>query len=137
MSGKVFFDTNILIYAVTEDDPRSYQAEELLGAGGVINVQVLNEFVAVASRKLRMPWPDVREAREAFLEICPDPSPVTLELHRAASQIAEQDGCGISHALIVAAALQERCTVLYSEDFQDGRIFEGKLEVRNPFRARK
>ena len=137
MSGKAFFDTNVLVYAVTEGDPRSTQAEQLLASGGLISVQVLNEFAAVASRKLRMPWPDVREALDAFLEICPDPSPVTIDLHRAAVPIAEENGCGIYDALIVAAALREGCAVLYSEDFQDGRVFEGKLTVRNPFLDRE
>ena len=52
MPGRVFFDTNILIYAVAQDDSRAARAEELLAAGGVIGVQILNEFVSVARRKL-------------------------------------------------------------------------------------
>ena len=66
MSGKVFFDTSVLIYAITEDDARSAQAERLLAAGGNLSVQVLNEFASVAgessicpgkkSAKLSMPF---------------------------------------------------------------------------------
>ena len=51
------FDTNVLIYAFAKDDPRAEVAQALLARGGVIGVQTLNEFVAVAVRKLRMPWP--------------------------------------------------------------------------------
>jgi len=59
---KVFFDTNVLVYAVTEDDARSSQAEALLAAGGVISMQILNEFASVARRKLSMSWPDGRRS---------------------------------------------------------------------------
>jgi len=77
MPGKAFLDTNVLIYAVTQSDARAARAEELLIAGGVVSVQILNEFTAVARRKLQMPWAEVAEAVEAFLVLCPSPIPVT------------------------------------------------------------
>jgi predicted nucleic acid-binding protein len=133
MPGKVFFDTNILIYAVTKDDPRSAQAEELLASGGVLSVQILNEFVSVALRKIRMPWTDVREALDAFRDLCPSPLPITMEVHETALKIAQTHGYGIYDALVVAAALEARCATLYSEDLQDGQTIEGQLTIRNPF----
>jgi predicted nucleic acid-binding protein len=133
MPGKTYLDTNVLVYAVTQNDPRTARAEELLLSGGVVSVQVLNEFTAVARRKLRMPWTEVAEAVEAFLVLCPSPIPVTLEIHEAARAIAEKNGFNIYDALVVAAALDAGCATLYSEDFQDGQKIEGKLTVRNPF----
>jgi predicted nucleic acid-binding protein len=133
MRGKAFLDTNVLIYAATQSDARAARAEELLIAGGVVGVQILNEFTAVARRKLQMPWAEVAEAVQAFLVLCPSPIPVTLEIHEAARAIAEKLGCNIYDALVVAAALDAGCDVLYSEDFQDGQKIEGKLTVRNPF----
>jgi predicted nucleic acid-binding protein len=133
MQARHFFDTNVLIYAVGANDPRSLRAEELLASGGVVSVQILNEFTAVARRKLQMPWAEVGEAVEAFLVLCPSPVPVTLEIHGAARAIAEKLGCNIYDALVVAAALDAGCATLYSEDFQDGQVIEGKLTVRNPF----
>ncbi|WP_221761679.1 PIN domain-containing protein [Edaphobacter aggregans] len=62
MSDKPFFDTTILIYAVYEGDPHTAVAENLLGAGGYISVRVLNEFAAVARRKLNMSWEEIGEA---------------------------------------------------------------------------
>jgi predicted nucleic acid-binding protein len=50
MNGKPFLDTNIIVYAFSSNDPRNARAEALLEAGGVINVQVLNEFVNVSRR---------------------------------------------------------------------------------------
>jgi predicted nucleic acid-binding protein len=134
MSAKIFFDTNILIYAVAQDDPRTARAEELLAAGGVIGVQILNEFVSVARRRLKMSWDEVTEAVEAILVLCPSPVPVTLATHAQGRKIAEGYGFSIYDALVVAAAMQAGCGTLYSEDFQDGQVIDGKLRISNPFR---
>jgi predicted nucleic acid-binding protein len=133
MSAKAFFDTNVLIYALAEDDPRSAQAEELLASGGVLNVQILNEFVSVARRKILMSWSDVTEALDAFRILCPSPLPITIETHEAALKIAETYGYNIYAALVVSAALEAGCTTLYSEDLQDGQVIDGRITIRNPF----
>jgi predicted nucleic acid-binding protein len=136
MPARAFFDTNVLLYAIAQGDPRSSQSEELLAAGGVLSVQVLNEFVSVARRKIHMPWPDVAEALSAIQDLCPSPVPITMDTHQAALWVAEKYGYEIYDALIVAAALQTKCAVLYSEDFHDGQVIEGELTIRNPFRRR-
>lgn len=133
MRGRPFFDTNVLIYAVAEDDPRNTRAEELLASGGVISVQVLNEFVSVARRKILMPWTEVLEALRSFRILCPSPLPLTVEIHEVSLKIAEALGYNIYDALVVAAALEAGCTVLYSEDLQDGQIINQRLTIRNPF----
>ena len=133
MPGKPFFDTNVLIYAVAENDPRNTRAEELLAYGGMLSVQILNEFVAVARRKILMSWSDVLEALDAFRVLCPSPLPITIEMHEASLKIAERHGYNIYDALVVAAALQAGCMTLYSEDLQDGQIIDQKLTIRNPF----
>jgi predicted nucleic acid-binding protein len=133
MRVEAFFDSNVLIYAVAQGDPRNARAEELLASGGMISVQILNEFVSVARRKILMPWRDVIGALDAFRVLCPSPLPITIEMHRAALKIAEQHGYGIYDALVVAAALEAGCAILYSEDFQDGQTIERQLTIRNPF----
>jgi predicted nucleic acid-binding protein len=133
MPVKVFFDTNVLIYAVAEGDPRSGQAEELLAAGGMLSVQVLNEFVSVARRKILMSWGEVSEALDALRILCPSPLPITVETHEAALRIAAAHGYNIYDALVIAAALEAGCATLYSDDFQDGQTFDGRLTIRNPF----
>ena len=133
MPAKAFFDTNVLLYAVAENDPRSAQAEELLAAGGVLSVQTLNEFVSVARRKILMSWSDVTEALDAFRVLCPSPLPITIEIHEAALKIAEKHGYNIYDALVIAAALEAGCTTLYSENLHDGLTIDGQLTIRNPF----
>jgi predicted nucleic acid-binding protein len=133
MRAEVFFDTNVLIYTLALDDPRSAIAEELLAPGGMISVQVLNEFVSLARRKLLMSWPEVTEALDAFRVLCPSPLPITVRSHESALKIAEKHGYGIHDALVIAAALEAGCATLYSEDFQDGQTIDGKLTICNPF----
>jgi predicted nucleic acid-binding protein len=134
MSGKAFFDTSVLIYAIAQNDPRGPRAEALLANGGLVGVQVLNEFVSVARRKLRMPWKDMTDALDAIRILCPAPVPITISTHETALRIAQDHDYEIYDALVVAAALETGCTTLYSEDLQDGRVFDGKLTIRNPFK---
>ena len=62
MSGtEAFLDTNVLLYLLSRDAAKADRAEALVVAGGVISVQVLNEFASVASRKLEMSWAEIRE----------------------------------------------------------------------------
>jgi predicted nucleic acid-binding protein len=127
-----FFDTNILIYAFAQDDPRAAIARNLLAEGGTVGVQVLNEFVAVARRKLAMPWDEVEEALSAIRGLCSPPVPLAIETHDLALQIARQYGYHIYDSLVIAAALGSSCSTLYSADLHDGQMIEG-LTIRNPF----
>jgi predicted nucleic acid-binding protein len=133
MSDRVFFDTNVLVYAISQQDARTPTAEALLSRGGLISVQVLNELASVAHRKLRMSWPDVTEALEAIRILCPAPVPITVEVHDAALRVAGQYGFHIYDALIVAAALEAECATLYTEDLQSGQVIDGRLTIHNPF----
>jgi predicted nucleic acid-binding protein len=132
MSDKAFLDTSILIYVISLGDARTAKAEELLADGGYISVQVLNEFAAVARRKLKMPWHDVRDALSSVRTLCEAPAALSVETHEAALEIAEQYGYHIYDALILAAALDADCDTLYTEDMQNGQRV-GAITIRNPF----
>ena len=132
MSGKPFFDTNVLVYAFRKDDSRADVAEALLASGGVIGVQQLNEFVSVARRKLRRSWEEIKNALGDLRVLCPDPRPISVATHESAVTIAQRYGYGIYDALAIAAALEASCGILYSEDMQDGQKVRG-LTIRNPF----
>jgi predicted nucleic acid-binding protein len=60
-----FFDANALLYVASSDPAKADRAEELIGAGGTISVQVLNEITNVARRKMSMSWTETR----AFLSM--------------------------------------------------------------------
>jgi predicted nucleic acid-binding protein len=134
MRAERFLDTNILVYAFTVGDPRCAVAESIVAEGGCISVQVLNEFVNVLNRKLRLPWAYIRQRLEVIEGLLEAPTPLSLPTHRLAADISEEHGVTIYDALIVASATESKCRLLLSEDLQHGRTF-GAVTVENPFRS--
>ncbi|MGB4346560.1 MAG: PIN domain-containing protein [Burkholderiaceae bacterium] len=131
-SAERFFDTNILLYLFSSDEDKANLAEELLSDGATISVQVLNEFAAVATRKLHMSIADVREALVSITAVCRI-VPLTLDVHEQGLRIAERYGFSIYDALIVSAALEAECNTLVTEDLQHGQLIGQRLTVINPF----
>ena len=127
-----FFDTNVLLYLLSSDTFKANRAEDLIAAGGVISVQVLNEFASVASRKLAMPWVEIREVLSAVCGIC-RVEPIFVETHDRGLALAERYGFSVYDSMILASALLAGCTTLFSEDLQDGQQIGDRLTVRNPF----
>lgn len=132
--GKVFFDSSVLIYALSRSDPRSAVAVGLFLLGGLISVQVLNEFTNVARRKLRLDWERI-EGVLTEIRVCMDaPLAVTAVTHDLGLWIAKRYQYHIYDSLIIASALEAEAGVLYSEDMQHGQRIEG-LTIVNPFRG--
>ena len=129
-----FFDTNILLYLLSADATKADRVEETLAAGATISVQVLNEFAAVALRKLGMTIAEVRDALEPITAVC-KVVPITVEIHDRGLRVAERYRFSIYDALIIAAALDAGCATLYTEDLQDGQVIDDVLTIRNPFRG--
>lgn len=129
---KAFFDTNVLLYLLSADEAKADRAEEVIATGGIISVQVLNEFASVATRKLAMTWGEIREILSQVRAVCPV-EPNTIEIHDQGLLIAERYGFAVYDAMIVASALSAKCATLYSEDLQDGQVIESRLTVSNPF----
>ena len=127
-----FFDTNILLYLLSADVAKADTAEELVSQGGHLSVQVLNEFAAVATRKLGLALVEIREFLLPLRTVC-QIAPLTTETHDLGLSIAERYRLSIYDAMIAASALIAGCKTLYSEDLQHDLLIERKLRVRNPF----
>ena len=132
MPSEPFIDTNVLLYAFGLDDSRDEAAKAIVARGGVMSVQVANEFIDVSRRKLQWSWDDVLAALDAIRAVLGSPFPLTDEMHRLAIDISRQYGLRIYDGLILSAAKHAGCRILYTEDLQDGQTIEGVL-VRNPF----
>ncbi len=126
-----FFDTSVLVYAFANDQPKRERAQKLLVSGGVISVQVVNEFANVLRKKPRQEWPAIEAALGVVEKWFGSIRPLTLETHRSALVFARDDGVGFYDALIIASATAARCDRVYSEDFQHGRRF-GDCMIVNP-----
>jgi predicted nucleic acid-binding protein len=138
MNRLAFFDTNIFIYADDASEPTrqaraiqliaSYQRASLM----VISIQVLQEYFAAATRKLRVDAETAQRkvellARGRVVRFAGDDVIAAIELHRL-NRISFWD------AMIVHAARLAGAEVLYSEDLQHGAILAG-VRVDNPFLA--
>ncbi|NJD05136.1 MAG: PIN domain-containing protein [Methylococcaceae bacterium] len=129
---EAFFDTNVLLYLLSEDTTKADRAEATIARGGVISIQVLNEFTSVASRKLQMSYPEIREVLETIRAVCKI-EPLTVETHDQGLRLAERYGFSVYDAMIAASALEAGCKILYTEDLQDGQIIDSRMTVQNPF----
>ncbi len=133
MSGvESFFDTSVLLYLLSSEPDKADRAEELLEQSGAISVQVLNEFTAVAIRKLGLSFAEVREVLGTVRSVC-ETLALTVEHHDKATEIAERYGFSFYDSVIIASALLAGCKVLYSEDLQHRQVIDKRLTVINPF----
>ncbi|WP_119269826.1 PIN domain-containing protein [Taklimakanibacter deserti] len=129
-----FFDTNVLVYLLSDDQAKADRAGVLIEEGGTVSVQVLNELANVARRKRTLPWSELRQFLStvcSLLEVCP----LTKELHDRGLALAEHHKLSVYDAMIVAAALEAGCETLWSEDMHHGLMIEHQLRIINPFVA--
>lgn len=140
MKGKFFIDTNIIIYSFDNNNTlkmekaRKIISEALSSSNGIISFQVIQEFINIATGKFKkkLSLSDTREyLTEVLLPIC-EIFPGN-EFYMNALEIKERTGYSFYDSMIIQAALESRCNILYSEDLQDGfKLFE--LMIRNPFK---
>jgi predicted nucleic acid-binding protein len=136
MSARSFFDTNVLVYTDDKASPAKQRraldllAEHRRAGTGVVSLQVLQEYFVTVTGKLHL---DVRIARRK-VELLADFDVAAPEVADilAAIDLHRLHGFSFWDALIVRSAKQAGCRILLSEDFQDGREFNG-LRVVNPF----
>jgi predicted nucleic acid-binding protein len=131
-NDKPFLDTNVLLYLLSEDNAKADRAEAIIAAGGIISVQVLNEFASVAFRKLGMSYAEIRDVLATVRTVC-QAQALTADTHERGLDIAERFGFSLYDSMIVSSAVESGCTVLYSEDMQHGQEIDGQLVVANPF----
>jgi predicted nucleic acid-binding protein len=127
-----FFDTSVLLYLLSGDTAKADRIEALLSARGVVSVQVLNEFAAVALRKLKMPLNEVREILDTIRAVCAV-EPVTVETHDRGLAVIERYKFSLYDSMLVAAALIAGAKIIYSEDLQHGQLIDNQLRITSPF----
>ncbi|NOY69082.1 MAG: PIN domain-containing protein [Deltaproteobacteria bacterium] len=138
MKDKYFLDTNIIVYSFDPNiSDKQCVARRLihsaLTGSGCISYQVVQEFMNVATRKFKTPLSIqdckiyLNDVLAPLCEIFPG-----IEFFSYALQIRERWQFSFYDSLIVAAALQANCTILYTEDLQHGQLING-LTITNPF----
>ena len=140
MRGRFFLDTNVFVYLFDSNYPKKLAAAEelveraLKSRQGVVSYQVVQEFFSVAFRKFsaQMSFAEAQQYLTTMFRplLAVESSP---GLFSEALIIGDKYRLSWYDSVILAAAIEGECEVLYSEDFQDGQKF-GELVVRNPFK---
>jgi predicted nucleic acid-binding protein len=136
MTGKVFLDTNILLYAEFDDGSdkhliaRKLLLRDIVGTEVFVSTQVFNEFYVQALRKGKT----VDEIETVLQQYCVKFNivPVDLGLVKDTWRIKKRYQFSYWDSLIVAASLKSACAILYTEDLQNGQSIDDTLKVINP-----
>ena len=126
-----FADTNVVLYLL-DDGPKADRAEDILGQGPRISVQVLNETMVNCRRKAGLSWEETGAFLAGVQSLC-EVEDLSVQTHLVGRALAEKYQLSVYDAMIVSAALIAGCTTLWSEDMHDGLLVEDQLRVVNPF----
>jgi len=130
--NKIFLDSNVMIYAYfQQDEVKQRVARQLIAQHSVISTQVLQEMSHTLHRKIKVDYQIIRP----LLQECLQNSRLhtnTSDTVLLAIDIAERYGFSFYDSLIIAAAIESKCSILYSEDMQHNQ-YMGSLLIKNPF----
>lgn len=133
MSGKIFLDTNIVVYLYSGDEPEKQTAAlALIKQNPVVSTQVLSELANTLSRKFALPYDVVAQAVAEVRDACTVIA-VTPDTIAQALTLAQKYRYAYYDSLILAAALSAGCETLATEDMQHGQVIEGALTIHNLF----
>jgi len=139
MNDRFFLDTNIFVYSFDSGAPaKARRAAELIRRAvatgkGIVSYQVAQEFFNVALRRFAKPM-TMPEAEQYLVTVFRPLMGVhsSQALYADTLRLVDRYSLSWYDALIVAAAIEGKCTLLLSEDFQHGQRFGG-LQIQNPF----
>jgi len=135
MQDKAFVDTNVLIYSYSETEPdkKDMSLSILERKNIVINTQVINEFIWVMHRKYAVNIEQLKVLADRFWQKFEVALIKEGSISKALS-IVKNHNYAYWDSLILAAALENNCSILYSEDMQDGQVIEERIRIINPFK---
>ncbi len=139
MSDRFFLDTKVFVYSFDRREPAKAQCSMQLiqravtTRKGIVSYQVVQEFLNVALHRFAQPM-TVAEAEQYLATVFRPLLAIQSShaLYGEALRLNSKYRVSWYDSLILAAAIEGQCSVLYSEDLQHGRQFEG-LRVENPF----
>lgn len=133
MNDKIFWDSNLIIYYVTDTGTKVSVIKVKLSkpAQHVISAQVLNEFSNIAYRKLGFTSQKITSEITAFQTVFTI-VPLTTSCTLRAVAVKGRYGFSYYDSLILATALEDQCNFLYSEDMHHGQVVD-TLTIINPF----
>jgi predicted nucleic acid-binding protein len=140
MRDNIFIDTNIFVYAYTDDDRQRHESsrdllkDNVLANKIVLSVQILNEFYSVMT-KYKYSHDEIKSCLDEIIEQA-EIMPLKLYTFKSCLFIKEKYGYSLWDSLVLASALENNCKIVYSEDMQHGQLIENNLKIVNPFHRR-
>jgi predicted nucleic acid-binding protein len=133
MNKTIALDTNILVYCHSNDEPNKQRtAIDLLAANPMISTQVVSEYINVVKRRLALPKNEIMDVCLQNIEMC-ILHPVSFSTLKQARNLLHDYDFQLFDSIIIAAALEANCHILYSEDMYHGLIIKNQMEIINPF----
>ena len=129
---RVFIDSNIFVYLLSNDERKKLVAINLLSKRPVISVQVINENTNAALRKLKIPEHKAIEHAKTLMIECVV-KPISKQTIVIAFDILQTYHYSYYDCMIISSALEAKCNVLYSKDLQHKQIVQSTLKIVNPF----
>lgn len=141
MKSKIFIDSNIWIYAFLESEKERAKQQHILSllenipsvSTVFVSVQVINEFHWILSRKYGIDDVTIKAKVTKGIAAVANIASLDFKVYQDAYRIRGKYNVSFWDSLIVASALNNSCTILYSEDMQHGLMIDSKLKVINPF----
>ena len=131
--NRIALDSNILIYNHSLDyENKRLIARDFFNENPVVSSQVISEYLSVMKRNFKMEKHELLNLCSLWLEKCTIQSVLLSTIKLAESLVVKYD-FQVFDGIIVAAALEANCNILYSEDMQNGQIIENVLKIVNPF----
>lgn len=133
MTGKhIFLDSNVVIYLLEKEETKRALVKSFIGNRFQISTQVVSENVNVCLKKLKMTKGDAF-AHGSFLMDAFELNYITDETIKLSFSISTEYQLSYWDSLILASAIENNCSILYSEDLQHQQVFLNKITVINPF----
>jgi predicted nucleic acid-binding protein len=133
MSDKITLDSNILIYAfANNDDFRKNIAKDIITRCNIISLQAINETAYVLLRKFKLPQEQLEQVvhflKEQFIV-----SSLTTNTLDQALIVCKKYNFSFWDSMMIAAALDNHCSIIYTEDMSHNQLIENRLRIINPF----
>lgn len=135
MKDRIFIDTNILIYGIIEKDKEKHDKvkelfQTLKNKEIYISIQIINELYSALSKN-KIVHEEIEnhidEMNEQFnIEV------INFDTIKKALNIKKKYGYSYWDSLVLSSAIENNCSIVYSENMQNNQIIDKKLKIVNP-----
>jgi len=133
-SNRIALDTNILLYLHDSDQQslKKNTAEELVASNPIVSTQVISEYLNVCHKRFKLTKLDALAALMEWLPFSGVANVSDSTYSNAVNLIKKYD-FQLFDSIVIAAAIEANCTILYTEDMHHNLLVENRLQIINPF----